>query len=523
MRLVLLCLVFIAGVPGADWIRVKSPHFELYTTAGEKRGRETVEYFEQVRELFVRIWPNMMRDQVPVRIIGFSSEKEYRPYRMNEFAAAYYLPDFHRDYIVMSALSAEHYPIVVHEYTHLMMKHSGIHLPIWLNEGFADVNSTIQLNGDKLTLGEAYLGRMDELRRTKWLPIQTLTEVDYKSPEYNEKRRAGIFYAQSWLLSHMVYLSDAYRPKFNELIARLGTGTKADEAFSSIYGKTLVDVEADLKKYLGDNRINVVSMTARLEKPSERPQVEPAPEVELQTSLAILLSRTGKPAEGAEILAKLQKKYPERWEVEEALAQESLKKGDVAIAREHFRNAVKLGADNPDLLFTYGKLLQGDASKDDELIAVLKKAVAGRQEFTDAEILLGLTLYNTQNYKEAIAHLTGLKRVSPEQASAIFLALGYSYHRLGLTAPANEALRGARQYARSDFERQASQQLEDEIKRPAGAPAPSLSETYERPQSAMPGAAPESLLTATGVLERFECIGDSAKLYVRIAPVSGNF
>src|SRR5579863_9741309 len=79
--------------PAAEqWVKLTSSHFELYTTAGEKKGREALLYFEQVRDFFTRT--RSSDKPVPdtrVRIIAFQSEKEYAPYRINDFSSAFYL------------------------------------------------------------------------------------------------------------------------------------------------------------------------------------------------------------------------------------------------------------------------------------------------------------------------------------------------------------------------------------------------------------------------------------------------
>jgi hypothetical protein len=36
-----------------QWVKLATPNFELYTTAGEKKGREAILYFEQVRSFFL--------------------------------------------------------------------------------------------------------------------------------------------------------------------------------------------------------------------------------------------------------------------------------------------------------------------------------------------------------------------------------------------------------------------------------------------------------------------------------------
>lgn len=53
-------LLLAAALPafGADqWLRLTTPHFELYTTESEKKGREAILYFEQVRSFFSQAAP----------------------------------------------------------------------------------------------------------------------------------------------------------------------------------------------------------------------------------------------------------------------------------------------------------------------------------------------------------------------------------------------------------------------------------------------------------------------------------
>src|ERR1700694_901736 len=73
-----------------QWIKINSANFELFTTAGEKKGREAILYFEQVRGLFDKLAKSTGGAKPPVRIVAFQSDKEFQPYRINDFASAYY-------------------------------------------------------------------------------------------------------------------------------------------------------------------------------------------------------------------------------------------------------------------------------------------------------------------------------------------------------------------------------------------------------------------------------------------------
>lgn len=136
--ILLLISLFKPSAAASDpWIKLETPHFELYTTAGEKKGREAILYFEQVRTFFMEVTPSKRAPEFPVRIVAFRSENQYKPYRLSEAAFAYYMSGRTRDYIVLQDIASEHYPVAIHEYTHLIIEHAHLKLPIWLNEGWA--------------------------------------------------------------------------------------------------------------------------------------------------------------------------------------------------------------------------------------------------------------------------------------------------------------------------------------------------------------------------------------------------
>src|SRR5271154_997761 len=186
------CLVLflgscIPGLAGEDhWLRLTTPHFELYTTAGEKRGREALLFFEQVRSFFLETSGSKKAPGFPVRIIAFNSEKQYLPYRARTVAFAYYTSSRARDYIVMQDAAGEHYPVALHEYTHLILRHTGLKLPLWINEGWAEVFSSLRSTGKQVAVGAILPAHMRVLSSSRWIPLSVLTRVEQLSPLYNE-------------------------------------------------------------------------------------------------------------------------------------------------------------------------------------------------------------------------------------------------------------------------------------------------------------------------------------------------
>ncbi|HEX8984959.1 MAG TPA: hypothetical protein VF767_06005, partial [Bryobacteraceae bacterium] len=224
-----LVFTFPEYLDGAEsqWIRLRTANFEMYSSASPRTARDVVQDFEQVRAFFLPVIGKVADKSTPVRLVAFRSEKEFAPYRPNEFAVAYYQPTADLDYIVMSRSGSDIFPIAVHEYVHLLARHSGLKLPPWLNEGIAELYSTLRPMGDKILVGSLIPGRHQALLEEKWVPLATILAADQDSPYYNERSKAGSLYNEGWALTHMLYFRAEYRPKLGELLRRVSAGEES--------------------------------------------------------------------------------------------------------------------------------------------------------------------------------------------------------------------------------------------------------------------------------------------------------
>ncbi len=359
---------------GADhseqWVKLTTPHFELYTTAGEKSGRQAILYFEQVRSFFTQVAPVTGVTEFPVRIIVFKSEKQYKPYAWNEVAFAYFAATRDRDYIVMQDAELEHFPTAIHEYMHLIVHQSRLKLPLWLNEGWADVYSTLKPVGAKTTIGELIPGHVQELLQEKWLSLDALTSVDDKSPVYNEKKRAGIFYAESWALVHMLYLAPDYKSKFPEFVNSLLKGKTVDEAAQAAYGRSSAQVSADLKSYLVRNQLYGAIFPVKLAKSEEEAQVSPVSPFDSDLALADLLAAINKREQAQAAYEKLAQMNPDKPEVFRSLGYLAWQHGDNNAARQYFEKAFAAGDNDPQMCFHLASLERAASQPDDKIIPV---------------------------------------------------------------------------------------------------------------------------------------------------------
>ncbi|MBV9407035.1 MAG: hypothetical protein JO211_16930, partial [Acidobacteriaceae bacterium] len=170
----------------AEWIKLTTPHFEMYTNNSQTKAIDALEIFERARAFFDENSPSETQTDLPIRIIAFRSEDEFRPYSPNPGAVAYYHRSYGRDYIVMRDLIAASYPTAIHEYTHLYLEHRHLQVPIWLNEGLAEVYSTLRTNGEQLIIGSPPAARLQAARALPLLDLRRLFAVDDQSPYYRD-------------------------------------------------------------------------------------------------------------------------------------------------------------------------------------------------------------------------------------------------------------------------------------------------------------------------------------------------
>ena len=154
----------------------------------------------------------------------------------------------------MHASGPEVYRVVFHEYVHLVLRHAAGNVPVWFNEGTAELYSTADLSGPEIRIGDLIPSHIVTLRTEKMLDISMLVAVDHESSHYNERGKSGIFYAQSWALAHMLNFSPEYQPGVMNFLEMILAGESHQAAFERAFGKTQGDVLRDLARYIRQDR-----------------------------------------------------------------------------------------------------------------------------------------------------------------------------------------------------------------------------------------------------------------------------
>jgi tetratricopeptide (TPR) repeat protein len=423
--------------PLIQWVGKATAHFAIYTKGLNAEGQELLGHLETARLFFERSgWAS--RDlKLPLSILAFSTPQEFDTYRFNPGAFAFYQRTHEGDFVLMRALEPDHYSVAVHEYTHFVVEHSGLKLPLWLNEGLADFYSTLQYRNAQALVGTPPPGREDSLLRRGWIDWSTLAAVDANSPYYRQPEKMLAFYAQSWALVHVLALDPAYAGKFQSFLGAMSGTSKAEDVFPAVYHKTLQEVghevEENVKtKSLEPQGVNIDIRPGIL----QTADIADAPK---QAEFALANVQAADPnalPQAKARLAALAAKYPDDPRSEEALGFLLMRSGAKSEAEQHFARALRANSSNPDVFFALAHLKLAHGGSSEEAINLLRRGLAVDPTNYNALLELGFAATKNDQFDVAVDALVKIKEPKPEHVFVIAYDLAYCLSELHQNARA---------------------------------------------------------------------------------------
>jgi len=466
------------------WFEARTPHFSMYSCAPTQEVARVGARLEQFREAYSSLAGAQSVASPPIVVMVFPDHKSLEPFlpvyqgKPSNLAAF-----FHRgsdeNLIVLYAgvAGAGSLENVFHEYTHLLLRHNALYWPLWLNEGMADIYSTFEPLPDRVVrIGKPMDQYLRLLARRPLMPLSDLLRVNHQSPEYNERDRQGIFYAESWLLTHYLMLGDnpATRARFGQLTGFLKQGQSPEQAFTNTFRVTLTQMENQLRRYLERGHFESQKMTVNTDLTAPRAfSTRTLPPVAVCFRLGNLLMRINRlesATEYFELGKKIAPKSPlpyeglgllasERKQADEAVRQleQARKLGSTsflahyAFAREKYR----LTSKSPD---TYTPVSKEIAA---EIRSELEKSLQLMPDFGPARHMLGFFLMvQGDNLAEAEKQLQQAIQLEPENQGYLFSLAQAQFRRDNPTA----ALRTLEPLRLSYVDAQLRQHAEEMIK-----------------------------------------------------------
>jgi hypothetical protein len=395
-----------ASLPGAtrdSWIELRTPSFVTLTNAGERKGREIALGFERFRAALQMLRPaGVQQPLVPTRILVFDSDDDFDPYKPgSEQRRKLLLGLFQQsslgNYILINGHPAHGsaMPIVYHEYAHSVAHAAFAQLPLWLDEGLAEFYSTFEVERTDLLVGKPVVGHVQTMRERSFLPLAQLFAVDHESPDYQEGERAGIFYAESWLMVHYLMLGGPERlQRTRAFLEGVRQGEAPEKAFVAAFGHGFEQLEKDLRGYVNASTFPFLRLPQAQLGPEPEVAVRPVARGDLLFELgnSLALRSGSEPAARAHLEAAAGEGVGDAWAVLATLEERA---GHAEAAAGLYRKATAAGASRPttQLLIARAQLEAPGAGADAALAAraLLQRVVAAEPSFAEARALLGKT------------------------------------------------------------------------------------------------------------------------------------
>jgi tetratricopeptide (TPR) repeat protein len=436
---------------GTDWFRLSTSHFELLTDGGGKAARATLDRLEQIRGVLAT---PPMANRAPLRVFLFGSEAEFRAYADSPRAKGFYRSGGERDFIVLHG-GAGLTRAAAHEYVHRILQQGETPLPLWFEEGTAELYSNLGVGSKQMTVGQPIPEHLSALASGKWLAAGELTGANRRSAVYNERERAGMFYAQSWALVHMLNLAPGWSERMGRFAELLADGDA--DAFRQAFGKSTDEALKELHGYL--SRMTSVSVEAPV-RTNESVTIERVGIAAAELACADLAVRLGRTALARKLVEAAKKAQPKAPEAEAGLGDVALAEGKTGEARARFEHAIAMGSRDAELRFQLAILERDEGAPASQVDALLRQAVARDPGLGEAQLLLGLQAHEPGL---AVEHLKAAARALPERS--------YVWHELGLAQAKTGEMGAARisglralQTAGTEQEERMAESLLDSLK-----------------------------------------------------------
>ena len=265
---------------GPAWTETRSAHFTVKTDQSEDTGKQIAVDLETGRAaLLAAMGAPLDEGATSVEVVALEREEDFlaligRPGATGAFISRLpYDVEIQPIIVLVGGLSYETRLALQHELTHQILRRRTAQLPWWLDEGLAELYSTLRIDSDGVAIvaerpvnvGFWEYGNSVTVRGPK---VDKLLLSHKRAPGLDELLGAdkfsvaaledpSIYYAAAGKLMHVLrgHANATYAPRFSAMMADLMTGTEGRVAFARAYkGVLMSEIETEYQKMLLDAR-----------------------------------------------------------------------------------------------------------------------------------------------------------------------------------------------------------------------------------------------------------------------------
>ncbi len=423
----LLCIPAVAHDKVESWLEVRSDHFIVATNSNEKQARKIADQFERMRFFFHALYPKLQVDPpAPIVVLALKDERDFRALEPVAYLnkgqvklGGLFLRAPEKNYILMRLdVEGEHpYAVVYHEYTHLILAKAAEWMPLWLDEGLAQFYENTEIGEKETSFGEPNWDQVTFLRQNVLLPLPTLLKVDFTSPYYHEENKGSIFYAESWVLTHLLWMQDQHDKShhlsdYMQLLAekKIDAVTAATQAFGD-----LGQLQKKIESYIQQQSMHYMRLPVDRQGSAAADQAFPLKAAESDALRADFLAYNDRTADAHALLDEALKEDPNNTLAHETMGYLAFRGGDLDGAKKWYGEAVELDSQSylAHYYFAAMSMRSPDSSDDARIESSLRTAIKLNSQFAPA--FDSLAVFLAMHHRDLDeAHMMGLTAVGLE-------------------------------------------------------------------------------------------------------------
>ena len=272
-----------------SWLAVQTPHYDIWSSLGEDETRRLATSVERFRVAVAYLWGGEIPPApVRTRIFAFDDHGIGRVFAFGR-DRSYLLARHDGDVIVLrtgEGWGGDARTALKLAYARRLIRGVATDtLPPWLEEGMAQLASTVEVRGVGASLGSPPGDHINSLREEQWIPFDRLLGAT-DLVAWTDRERAH-FEQQAWALCHYLRMSEARTEatpaQLAHLPARIERGEGALVAAQAALGSGL---QRAVWTHVSAAELPLLSV--RIPHLGPEPSLRPVPRAEILEELAAL-------------------------------------------------------------------------------------------------------------------------------------------------------------------------------------------------------------------------------------------
>ena len=335
------------------WLIGTSPRFEVFSTMEEAEVVELLTELERFHALIYFLTGlDPVDPPVPTRIYAFARTSDYRVAGGAKKTVGQFVAGLRSNTILLAddgrLMSAKQ--VVFHEYVHFLLRNgSQLKYPVWYDEGFAELLSTVRVEDDVVVIGTIPAVRANSIRYFDWIDLEYVVGAAGYS-DFSASNR-HLLYAESWALVHYLLLDRgserSIHEDLNRYLERRRLGSSATSAFESAFGESLAGLDREIPRLLRKGVRLVGVPESELDYDRSPPLVQPASAVDAALLLGQLRLKGRDWADAEEDFRTAITLAPSNPRAQAGLGDVLKFRNDFVDAERYFERAIELGPEDP--------------------------------------------------------------------------------------------------------------------------------------------------------------------------------